>query len=444
MSIASAADFPTIQDGIDHVARNPRGGTLHIPADRVWDIDAPLVLPRTGVTPTRCVALVGEGARHSVIRGTARFPVGRALIEWEPVVDRAWHQHIAGLNLVLPDVPGTRAIHYARTNPNDTAALYDERLQLVLDDLLIEGNNAHHDTAIRLEGQVFYSSFHRVFLDCRRGATLGGLPVHTDHQTVLFHVDDSLEGRNVDTDVAGLSYSRIVDCRDGLRRGGRSALFTGRAKNTRIQDGFSEGGRHRPGIYLRNSFNVTIDAAQGEGRAASHIVVEDSHSIDLIRIFPSSQVPESPEWAPCVEYGSSHSVVATGWHRRVLPPGPDNNAWYRVVTPGTSGSVEPEWPTGVGATVEDGSVTWECMGPSTEDIIVIDRSQDVTVSLRSPGRKPTATARGVHAVRVRDSQNVELTGSLSGNPEDEVVWENSTGHMDLRDSRTGNRTAATC
>ena len=33
--------------------------------------------------------------------------------------------------------------------------------------------------------------------------------------------------------------------------------------------------------------------------------------------------------------------------------------WYRVVQPGTSGQIEPNWPKNVGQRVVDGSVIWE-------------------------------------------------------------------------------------
>jgi hypothetical protein len=43
---------------------------------------------------------------------------------------------------------------------------------------------------------------------------------------------------------------------------------------------------------------------------------------------------------------------------------PVNDYVYKVtsITTGISGAVEPTWPTTIGNTVEDGGVTWECMG----------------------------------------------------------------------------------
>lgn len=39
-----------------------------------------------------------------------------------------------------------------------------------------------------------------------------------------------------------------------------------------------------------------------------------------------------------------------------------NLYYYKVTTAGTTGAAQPTWPTTVGATVVDGTVTWTCMG----------------------------------------------------------------------------------
>jgi len=67
-----------------------------------------------------------------------------------------------------------------------------------------------------------------------------------------------------------------------------------------------------------------------------------------------------------------------GLMQRIQPTAPNGNGYYFTCTAaGTTGTVEPVWPSKVGTTVVDGGVTWTCSAPICQflvpgDSIVVD------------------------------------------------------------------------
>lgn len=73
----------------------------------------------------------------------------------------------------------------------------------------------------------------------------------------------------------------------------------------------------------------------------------------------------SPVILPPTNPGSWAATTAYAYDRHVVEYSNGIYYAYRAVVGGTSGGSEPTWPTTVGATVTDGTVTWQCIGESS-------------------------------------------------------------------------------
>lgn len=67
----------------------------------------------------------------------------------------------------------------------------------------------------------------------------------------------------------------------------------------------------------------------------------------------------------CARIRRADETYATNTRVR---PGQRNGFQYNASTGGRSGTREPRWPTTVGATVQDGSVTWTCEAVSNASL----------------------------------------------------------------------------
>jgi hypothetical protein len=194
------------------------------------------------------VKIVGGDKYTSRIVGTADFPSGRALIEWEKVRKLTWEQKIANLTLELPDVSDVKAIHYHHTGQRTFDDYRNERLQIDLKDLLIKGSNSHHKVLIHLEASVFFSQFHNIIGDNKQGD-------RPDHDTVLLKTDFKHSSDNGEVplgDTPGISFSSLTNLHSPIRRGGYAQVFRGRLVRCSFSDSFSNGGRQNPSFEFIN------------------------------------------------------------------------------------------------------------------------------------------------------------------------------------------------
>lgn len=267
-----ATDYASLHHAVD--AAKTRGGIVYIPPGTVCTIDEPLVLPRTGYAPEGFVQLVGAGAYTSVIKGSAAFPAGRALIEWEPVKARALAQRISGLSLALPDVDGVMAIHYQPTAKGTFADQNAERLYLALEHLYITAHNDYHERLIYLEGAINRSIFNYI----------EGAPALGDgtYATLLLETDFDLPApSDIANDMVGLMFSRMSHLYPMTRRGGKCRLFKGRMNGGYLGNSWCNGGGEDPGYELINTIKTVIEDTGTEGFAEKpQYRFENCHFLD--------------------------------------------------------------------------------------------------------------------------------------------------------------------
>lgn len=85
----------------------------------------------------------------------------------------------------------------------------------------------------------------------------------------------------------------------------------------------------------------------GSNEAGRKLEAQSNPGIDQVSLTPTDILGE---W----EATTAYSLGAS------REPTVDNTFRYSVTTAGTSGATEPTWPTVVGSTVIDGTVTWTC------------------------------------------------------------------------------------
>lgn len=79
-------------------------------------------------------------------------------------------------------------------------------------------------------------------------------------------------------------------------------------------------------------------------------------------------------WQPETSYESGVLEMPANLANLISPV---KRCYYRVKNAGVSGEIEPLWPTVKFAIIQDGSITWECMGPLQQ------------FSVKDPGGKGT-------------------------------------------------------
>lgn len=89
----------------------------------------------------------------------------------------------------------------------------------------------------------------------------------------------------------------------------------------------------------------------GSQLSTRKLEAQSNPSVDQVTLTPTDILDD---WTATTAYITGYSVEPTV----------DNTYRYVATTGGTSGASEPTWPTTIGSTVVDGSVTWTCTAKS--------------------------------------------------------------------------------
>ncbi len=250
-----------------------------------YGVSAPILLPRTvSNDPANVVQLRGANVRSTrLVAIGSSWSAGDAVVMWAvtmtgatPTPTRAWHQRISNLTIVPPEVAGTHAIRYHLVgSPTNVNEMLDERLQLVLQDVLVQGKTDFNTELIRLEGNLIDCVFERVAGDPDQGPL-------TNNSAVLIVTDTEDYGYS-SNDAGGFSVSTLRNLQAGLRSGGYIALFQGRMMRSKLDSVYAgTGTTGTPIIHLINSYQVKVDSFFSEGRAETpQILLQDSQHLTL-------------------------------------------------------------------------------------------------------------------------------------------------------------------
>lgn len=397
-----ADDTAAIQAAIDAAKAagfTGRLGATVLLVPGVYRISSPLIIPRTGVSPTGVVHIRGLNSRTTVIEGMSTFPASKGLIEWQVLTDRALHQRIQGLTLRLPNVLGVKAIWYKRNGPSP-ATVYDdytnERLHIHLEDLVLEASNRYHETLIHLEGSVFNSSFIDVYGD--PSPTDSGFVYNAPYDTLLLRGDVDYNGAVPLSmnDSPGFFKCYFRNVHGMNRRGGYCRTVRGRFYRSIWEGGFDNGGRQTSvGFDIVNSTASRFDTIAAEGQGETQIQLTRCHQVTLTDVGLGTPDAVYPAWVANKVYADGEKVVPTALKGSGAAT---NNRHFRSGG-GTSGATEPAWPTS--GTIVDGTVTWTHQGPAVNDALKVIDSDDCVIQRRvSMGNQIPFSYRGVVGLRV--------------------------------------------
>jgi hypothetical protein len=394
------------------------GWKLYFQQPGTYVTSAPIVLPRTGTTPSTVVEVVGSGIRTCRVKGSGAFPTNRGIFEWEAATSRAWHQKISNLTISLPFVVGTKAIWHKANGTPGTA----EWLQLDLENILIEGSNTYHEVFIDLEVGCRLSKWENVFGDPSQGA-------NPQYDTLLLRLPDGTSS-DLGADTIGMGYCKLINLHPMVRRGGYTNTLSGRFYETSIDNVFCNGGRSGNegyGFRFTNSTRVTMVNVSNEGQGElGQFYFENCHHNTIDGFGLGTPDATDASWAGTTVYASGARVVSPS----LKGSGSATTlSYFTAANGGTSGASEPTWPaTNTGGTVVDGGISWVESGSALgHGIILVNSSDNEFVNRYTPANSPVFSNRMVDAIVLDADSNrnefrrISLRTTVDGDPSNEIT-----------------------
>jgi len=148
----------------------------------------------------------------------------------------------------------------------------------------------------------------------------------------------------------------------------------------------------------------------GSPLSSRKLEAQSNPSVDQVTLTPTDILPE---WVASTAYSLGDTAEPTV----------DNTYRYKVTTAGTSGGTEPTWPTSIGSTVVDGTVTWVCISKTHQptEIKLATTAAGLDAAVAGAALNLGATINGGVAnaveVNIRITNAVTTVSSNVGQPE---------------------------
>lgn len=376
-AIAAAANLGTLSG-------SPQSAKLFIPCGW-YMVSSPIIMTKgTNTLSNGVVNIEGESKSCVTIQGTAAFPTGHSIIEWDQGSSvRTLAQTISNLTIIEPAVDNTGGIFYQYTptnTPVTTANATNERMErLTLRDLEFRGSNLYQPYHIYLQGDCFNCTIENVYWDDVRASGGAFAGANNAYETVGILTDTCYTSSVPSNETCGLLDSRIINIGHIGNRGGYTAAFQGRLNRGVIESAFCNGVRggfsNSHCFEITNSYQFVMTNISTEGLGgAPEILCTNSVQGKWYNIgigAPNNSgygIGDGMDFVGC----SQNQVTSTSANNAA------QNAWnvqqvitsFSGLTAGSGCSVAPTWASSGGSATQNASGRTTLSGGGVATMII--------------------------------------------------------------------------